>query len=1205
VIEWRVRPVFISSTFRDMHAERDYLHYYVFPRLDERLRERRHRLEPIDLRLGVETESAGSEEQRERLVLKVCLEEINRSRPFFLVLLGDRYGWTPPEERLKAAAREVGFETDVRGKSVTALEIEYGLLLKGTAQQRRCFIYLRNPLPYDKMPPAVAKQYSDAYSPDLEQRKNHDKLKALKSQLREDPEMGPRVFQYSAQWDGQASKVTGLEAWGEMVFQHLSSEMEQETAAFAVQAPASWNEQERFALEEFGENRSRGFVGRSQVMQQLLELATSPTDHGNRQSWGACVTGGSGSGKSALFSILMRQLSSDASILVLANAVGGTPRGSQIDAMLRRWSIELSNSLGVSYGLGEDESLDKIEAEFASLLDRASARRRVVVLLDALDQFHAIPRAEFLGWLPRTSWPENARLIATSLPSEAARALARSKGVEAVEMPGLDSEEIRIIAESIWHRYHRQPNNQVVERLLAKKRSDGQAAASSPLWLTLACEQLNLLDKDDFERAERDFGGSSEQRMRDLLLDNIERMPPDVEGLYGWLLSQNEKVFGRGTVDAFAALLALSREGWRESDLLTMMPAAIEVLTPDGPMGELDGLKLASIRRGFRAHLWRRGYAGQLDFVHRMARQAVLDYLELNELKICLLHRAIAEHIASLPVDDQVRVTQRGYHVLASGDPSYARRYYANLAGAVVPQLDFRGERVDASTLLELCARKTNRGDRDSERNKSWYHLQSLLEPIASEAMRSEFGHDLQSLVDYIIADATQSPAAGPRHLDRVLQWVESGHEPGSPLENQDIRALFSGPLIAALQKAGALPQGLRLAEALAKWASEASLDKDKSDDPSSLHNQAITLLAAGEGFLQSDNLEDAGRLFKKAADLVQQLRQLRPEVAAYRRDEGNVHDQFGTWNKLSGRQAEAERHYCKARIIFLELHREDPLNPDACLDLGDSSLKLARLHGEGNDVTRALEYYADAIDVFKPLHQAQSENNLYLDRLCESLMQAANLCLLADRMEDMELYLEQALPAMELMARREPEVAEYQHRHAFVLSKLGDLRLMGEHIEEAISLFERAAEIRERLRQLLGDESWAEGLVMLYFKLFGALAIADHIERARLVWNTCQDCVRELKSEGTEFDVETRRLVEKWSALAQTLGLDPIDVGPAKDCRPTSDGLASVPHPDAKGDDAMRTNLEYRQELAHWRALPAWKRILTKKPKRPAGIWG
>ena len=78
---WTARPVFISSTFKDMQAERDYLRAFVFPRLEERRRERRHQFEPIDLRLGVETADVGTEEARELLVLKVCLEEIQRSRP--------------------------------------------------------------------------------------------------------------------------------------------------------------------------------------------------------------------------------------------------------------------------------------------------------------------------------------------------------------------------------------------------------------------------------------------------------------------------------------------------------------------------------------------------------------------------------------------------------------------------------------------------------------------------------------------------------------------------------------------------------------------------------------------------------------------------------------------------------------------------------------------------------------------------------------------------------------------------------------------------------------------------------------------------------------------------------------------------------------------------------------------------------------------
>ena len=100
---WTTRPIFVSSPFRDMQAERGHLNDVVFPELEERLRERRHHLEPIDLRWGVETVGIDDEHSKELLVLKVCLDEIKRSRPFLIVLLGDRYGSVASEARMRMA----------------------------------------------------------------------------------------------------------------------------------------------------------------------------------------------------------------------------------------------------------------------------------------------------------------------------------------------------------------------------------------------------------------------------------------------------------------------------------------------------------------------------------------------------------------------------------------------------------------------------------------------------------------------------------------------------------------------------------------------------------------------------------------------------------------------------------------------------------------------------------------------------------------------------------------------------------------------------------------------------------------------------------------------------------------------------------------------------------------------------------------------
>jgi len=82
--------VFVSSTFLDFIEERDVLAKRVFPRLAAWCEERGVTLDEVDLRWGIT-----DEEKAEGRVLSVCLEEISRSRPFFVGLLGERFGWVP------------------------------------------------------------------------------------------------------------------------------------------------------------------------------------------------------------------------------------------------------------------------------------------------------------------------------------------------------------------------------------------------------------------------------------------------------------------------------------------------------------------------------------------------------------------------------------------------------------------------------------------------------------------------------------------------------------------------------------------------------------------------------------------------------------------------------------------------------------------------------------------------------------------------------------------------------------------------------------------------------------------------------------------------------------------------------------------------------------------------------------------------------
>ena len=88
LIDNRQIRIFLSSTFADMKEERIAL-IKIFDMLRIKANRRNVDLCIIDLRWGV-TE----EESRSGKTISVCLNEIERSYPFFIGLLGNHYGST-------------------------------------------------------------------------------------------------------------------------------------------------------------------------------------------------------------------------------------------------------------------------------------------------------------------------------------------------------------------------------------------------------------------------------------------------------------------------------------------------------------------------------------------------------------------------------------------------------------------------------------------------------------------------------------------------------------------------------------------------------------------------------------------------------------------------------------------------------------------------------------------------------------------------------------------------------------------------------------------------------------------------------------------------------------------------------------------------------------------------------------------------------
>ncbi|MBQ9921741.1 MAG: DUF4062 domain-containing protein, partial [Clostridia bacterium] len=94
--------LFVSSTFSDFIKERSILNKEVFEKVNLLLNKKGYSFQVVDLRWGINTESALNQN-----TLEICLNDVkyckkNSPKPNFLIMVGERYGWVPLPSSVKA-----------------------------------------------------------------------------------------------------------------------------------------------------------------------------------------------------------------------------------------------------------------------------------------------------------------------------------------------------------------------------------------------------------------------------------------------------------------------------------------------------------------------------------------------------------------------------------------------------------------------------------------------------------------------------------------------------------------------------------------------------------------------------------------------------------------------------------------------------------------------------------------------------------------------------------------------------------------------------------------------------------------------------------------------------------------------------------------------------------------------------------------------
>lgn len=587
--------VFISSTFQDLQEEREYLVKKVFPGLRQICRERGVEFTEIDLRWGVTAEEA-----EQGKVLKVCLEEIDRCRPFFIGILGQRYGWIPTHEEVSKDAELLQLypwimqAVDER-HSLTDIEIMHGVLREDSPDIHAVFYfcdggdYVRN---IDREPPEARLQLAE-----LKQ-----KIRTTHHEIRENI-TSPEVL-------GQAVREDFLE----LINQHFP----------AYKIPGQL-EKERFAHEAFGAAHRQGYVRNEAQMNALsryCELGLNTP---------IILTGESGCGKSAfLANWASEYAAARPEALIILHNIGLTATGNDHLDFIWRVCSEIKERYGISEEI--PSTAEQLEAKFPLWLARAQ-RERLIIIIDALDKLQGLP--EQLRWLPDYI-PPNVRLVVSAVESEELEILRARKWTE-WKLKLLSKKEREMLISKYLAAYGKSLS------VRQKTHIAQDAKTSNPLFLRTLLEELRIFGYFEQLDQQIDFYLSAAD-LPDLFQKVLERLEQDfgtelvrsvVESLWASRrgLSETEllEITGASRMDLSALLVALEHHILRRAGLMSFFHHYLRQAVEKRYLGERQAQA--------QAHTRLADYFQQLDVTSRVCEELPWQLMEagkVDRLVTCL-----------------------------------------------------------------------------------------------------------------------------------------------------------------------------------------------------------------------------------------------------------------------------------------------------------------------------------------------------------------------------------------------------------------------------------------------------------------------------------------------------------------------------------------------------------------------------------------
>lgn len=346
--------VFLSSTFSDMQETRNYLTRKIFPKIEQECARRGISFSVLDLRWGI-TES----ESKTGKVIEICIDEINRTRPFFIGLVGERYGWIPDEQEIRKnrhLEEKYPWVREYIGRrcSITEIEMQYGVLNNDSIQDAYFFL----------------KKTRDGHTP---QNEEEEKLSELRKTIMEKAGEGKCT----------ADIYNSVEELGKLVHDRLVAMIEKRFPLYG-----RMNEYDLYYLREDG---NLAVLRRNYIdLDNRVRTLESNIVHADT----LFVTGESGCGKSAL----LANSFTDSKEIVVRTAIDDS-----VNSIGRLISLFL-----YKLGLTEENAASTDEEEIIRKYREHTYKEPIIWIIDGLEK---LPVEDIYSIMPLLVHPENIRTV--------------------------------------------------------------------------------------------------------------------------------------------------------------------------------------------------------------------------------------------------------------------------------------------------------------------------------------------------------------------------------------------------------------------------------------------------------------------------------------------------------------------------------------------------------------------------------------------------------------------------------------------------------------------------------------------------------------------------------------------------------------------------------------------------------------------------